>query len=374
MVVENRVVVSPMCQYSAEDGLVGDWHLVHLGGLARGGAGLVFTEMTDVSAEARISLGCAGMYRPEHAAAWRRIVDFVHQRSRAKICLQLAHAGRKGSTKLPWEGEDEPLEEGNWPLISASPIAYLSGGQVPRAMERADMDKVVGDFVRAAQWAIEAGFDMIELHMAHGYLLSSFISPLSNRRGDDYGGNLANRMRFPLEVFDAVRAVWPGDRPMSVRLSATDWVDEGGQSPADSVEVARMLKAHGCDIIDVSAGQTTPEARPVYGRMFQTPFSDQIRLEAGIPTIAVGNITSADQVNTIVAAGRADLCALARPHLSDPHFTLRAAAHYGHERQYWPPQYLAAKEQSARLAARENERELELRAAARPPSHRQAAE
>ena len=374
MVVENRVVVSPMCQYSAEDGTPNDWHLVHLGGLARGGAGLVFTEMTDVSREGRISPGCTGMYKPEHVAAWRRIVDFVHQQSRAKICLQLAHAGAKGSTKVQWEGEDVPLEEGNWPLISASALPYLAAGQVPKEMDRADMDRVVSDFEQATEAALAAGFDMIELHMAHGYLLSSFISPLSNRRQDAYGGALESRLRFPLEVFDAVRAAWPEERPMSVRISATDWVADGGLAPEDSVEVARLLKAHGCDIVHVSTGQTSPRAQPIYGRMFQTPFSDRIRHEAGIPTIAVGNITTADQVNTILAAGRADLCALARPHLSDPHFTLRAAAHYGYERQFWPPPYLAAKEQSARLAARDNERELELRAAARPPTHRQAAE
>ncbi len=241
-------------------------------------------------------------------------------------------------------------------------------------MDRADMDKVVSDFEQATEGALAAGFDMLELHMAHGYLLSSFISPLSNRRQDGYGGALEKRLRFPLEVFDAVRAAWPADRPMSVRISATDWVEQGGLAPEDSVEVARLLKAHGCDIVHVSTGQTSPRAQPIYGRMFQTPFSDRIRHEAGIPTIAVGNITTADQVNTILVAGRADLCALARPHLSDPHFTLRAAAHYGYERQFWPPPYLAAKEQSARLAARDNERELELRAAARPPTHRQAAE
>ena len=370
MTLQNRVVVSPMCQYSAIDGMPGDWHLVHLGGLAIGGAGLVFTEMTDVSADGRITPGCAGMYEPGHADAWRRIVDFVHANSRAKICMQLAHAGRKGSTKRPWEGEpDEPLEEGAWPTIAASGIPYRADSPAPKEMDRADMDRVRDDFARAAGWADEAGFDMIEVHMAHGYLLSSFISPLSNQRGDDYGGDIPARMKFPLEVLDAVRARWPDDKPISVRISATDWVEDGGLTGEDAVEVARLLAEHGCDIVDVSAGQTTEDAEPIYGRMFQTPFSDQIRQEAGIATITVGNITSADQVNTIIASGRADLCALARPHLSDPHFTLRAAAEYGYEPQYWPDQYLAGKSQSAALATQQREKETELLLAARPPSH-----
>ena len=374
MTVRNRVVVSPMCQYSAEDGTPNDWHLVHLGALAVGGAGLVYTEMTDVSPEGRISLGCAGMYKRQHVEAWRRIVEFVHTSSEAKMCMQLAHAGRKGATKLSWEGMDEPLEEGAWPIISASPIPYLPNSQVPKEMDRADMDKVRDDFVGAAKWAEEAGFDMIELHMAHGYLLSSFLSPLTNVRTDDYGGSLETRMRFPLQVFDAVRAVWPQEKPMSVRISATDWVEDGGLAGDDSVEMARLLKAHGCDIIDVSTGQATTEAKPIYGRMFQTPFSDQIRHEAGIPTIAVGAITTADQVNTIIAAGRADLCALARPHLTDPHFTQRAAAHYGYEQQFWPNPYLPAKEQSLRLAEQQNAREWELQMAAKPPRPGRSAE
>jgi len=369
MRLENRVVVSPMCQYSAEDGMPNEWHLVHLGGLAAGGAGLLFTEMTDVSRDGRITPGCAGMYRPEHVDGWRRIVEFVHRHSRAKFGMQLAHAGRKGSTKRAWEGLDEPLDAGNWPLISASPIPFLPGSQVPKEMDRADMDRVRDDFSRAAAQADEAGFDLLEIHMAHGYLLSSFLSPLTNIRDDGYGGSIENRLRFPLEVFDAVRVVWPAEKPISVRISATDWVEEGGQTGDDSVLVARCLKAHGCDIIDVSAGQTTPDADPVYGRMFQTPFSDQIRHEAGIPTMAVGSITSADQVNTIVAAGRADLCALARAHLTDPHFTLQAAAHYGHRDQAWPAQYLTAKAQAERLAQRENERIAELLAEAKPPTH-----
>ncbi len=337
LVLTNRVVVSSMCQYSAEDGMPDDWHLVHLGSRAIGGAALVMTEMTDVSRDGRISPGCAGMYRPEHAAAWRRIVDFVHENSPAKIGLQLAHAGRKGSTRLMWEGIDEPLENGNWSLISASPIAYLPHSQIPRAMDRGDMDRVRDDFVRAAQLAELAGFDILELHFAHGYLLSSFLSPLTNTRGDLYGRSLANRLRYPLEVFDAVRAVWPRCKPISVRISATDWV-QGGFDGDDAVEVARALKARGCDIIDVSAGQTTPDARPVYGRLFQTPFADRVRHEADVPTVTVGNISSYADVNSILVSGRADLCALARAHLFDPYWTRHAAV----EQNYplaWPNQY-----------------------------------
>jgi len=338
MTLQNRVVVSPMCMYSAKDGLVDDFHLVHYGARAMGGAGLVITEMTDVSAEGRITPGCAGMYEPAHVAAWKRIVDFVHERSAAKICLQLAHAGRKGSTRRMWEGIDEPLDEGNWPLLAPSPLPYLPHGQVPKEMDRADMDLVRDQFVRSTRMAEEAGFDMIEVHFAHGYLLSSFLSPLTNVRRDEYGGSLENRMRYPLEVFRAMRAAWPAHKPMSVRISATDWV-EGGFEAEDAVVLARALKEAGCDIVHVSTGQTTREARPVFGRMWQTRFSDQVRNEAKIPTIAVGNISTADQVNTILAAGRADLCALARPHLADPHWTLRAAAEQGFEGLAWPPQY-----------------------------------
>ena len=343
--LQNRVVVSPMCQYSAQDGLVNDWHLVHLGALATGGAGLVMTEMTDVSADGRITTGCAGLYAPEHAAAWRRVVDFVHAQSSAKIGVQIAHAGRKGATIHRWDRSDVPLPVGEaWELLAPSPIAWAPGFQVPRAMDVADMDRVCADFVRATGLAVEAGFDLLELHMAHGYLLSSFISPLTNLRDDAFGGDLAGRMRFPLQVFRAVRAAWPQAKPMSVRISATDWA-AGGLTGDDAVEVARMLKAEGCDLIDVSAGQTTPQSRPVYGRMFQTQFSDQIRNELGIATVAVGNIQDWDQVNTIVASGRADLCALARPHLVDPHFTLRAALEQGYTGPgvSWPRQYLAAR-------------------------------
>jgi len=351
LTLPNRVVVSPMAMYSAVDGLPGEFHLVHLGARALGGAGLVFTEMTCVAPEARITPGCAGLYADAHVAAWRRIVDFVHANSRAKIAIQLGHAGRKGSTRVGWEGYDEPLPDGNWPLLAPSPIAYGPQNQVPAAMTRADMDRVREQFVAATRRAVAAGFDLLELHMAHGYLLSSFITPVSNRRDDEYGGALENRLRFPLEVFDAVRAAWPPDKPMSVRLSATDWVPEGVDGD-EAVRIAAAFKAHGCDLIDVSAGQTTRAAKPVYGRMFQTPFSDRIRNEAGIATMAVGNITEFDQVNGILAAGRADLCALARPHLSDPHWTLRAAAEQGYAAQPWPLPYLAGKEQLERQRRR----------------------
>ncbi len=333
----NRIVVSPMCQYLAEDGMPGDWHLVHLGSRAVGGAGLVFAEMTDVSAEARISPGCAGLYRPEHAGAWKRIVDFVHRESDARIAIQLGHAGRKGSTRRMWEGDCEPLPEGGWPLVAASPLPYLPHGPVPREMTREDMERVVADFVRATGLAVDAGFDLLEVHMAHGYLLAGFISPLTNRREDAWGGTLENRMRFPLEVFDAVRAAWPADRPMSARISAVDWMP-GGIGAEDSVEVARLLKAHGCDVVDVSAGQTVPDQQPVYGRLFQTPFADRIRHEVGIATMAVGNISSYTDANTILAAGRADLCLLARAHLWDPYWTRHAAYELGHPLP-WPPPY-----------------------------------
>jgi anthraniloyl-CoA monooxygenase len=357
MTVENRVVVSPMDMYSAEDGTPNDFHLVHLGARALGGAGLIVTEMTCVSPEARITLGCTGMYKPEHVDAWRRVTRFVHRWSRSKICLQLGHSGAKGSTKLMWEGENEPLAEGGWTVMAASALPWKPGMQVPREMTRADMERVRDEFVRAASMAIEAEFDMLELHCAHGYLLSGFITPLSNRRSDEYGGSLENRLRFPLEVFRAMREVWPQDRPMSVRISATDWVEEGIDGGA-AVEIAKAFHLAGADIIHVSAGQTSPDARPVYGRMFQTPFSDRIRNETGIPTIAVGNITEPDQVNSIIAAGRADLCALARPHLADPHWTLHAAAQLGYKAQPWPVQYLTGKQQLERNLERQRQMEL----------------
>jgi anthraniloyl-CoA monooxygenase len=357
MTVENRIVVSPMDMYSAEDGAPNDFHLVHLGARALGGAGLIVTEMTCVSPEGRITYGCTGLYKPEHAEAWQRITRFVHRWSRSKICLQLGHSGAKGATRLMWEGMDEPLAEGAWPVMACSAVPYKTNLQVPREMDRADMDRVRDEFVRAARLAVEAEFDMLELHCAHGYLLSGFITPLSNRRTDEYGGPLANRLRYPLEVFRAMREVWPRERPMSVRISATDWV-EGGIDGADAVEIARAFHLAGADIIHVSAGQTSIDAKPVYGRMFQTPFSDRIRNETGIPTIAVGNITEPDQVNSIIAAGRADLCALARPHLADPNWTLHAAAQLGYTAQPWPVQYLAGKEQLERNLARQRQAEL----------------
>jgi anthraniloyl-CoA monooxygenase len=352
----NRIVVSPMATYSAVDGLPGDFHLVHLGGRALGGAGLIFTEMTCVTPEGRITPGCAGIYTGEQIAAWARIVRFVHGQSQAKLCLQLGHSGPKGSTRLGWEGMEQPLDAGNWPLLAPSAIVWSPGNQVPRAMDRADMDAVREAFVAGTRGAEAAGFDMVELHAAHGYLLSAFISPLTNRRDDAYGGSLANRLRFPLEVFGAMRAVWPAAKPMSVRISATDWVP-GGVDPAEAVEIARAFQAAGADLIDVSAGQTSIAAKPVYGRMFQTPFADRIRNEVGIATMAVGNITEADQANSILAAGRADLVALARPHLSDPHWTLHAAAAAGHQGQAWPKQYLPGKLQLDRLLAKEAARE-----------------
>ena len=351
MTVPNRIVVSPMDVYSATDGVPNDFHLVHLGARALGGAGLVFTEMACVSPEGRITLGCTGMYAPEHAKGWTRIVDFVHQRSPAKICLQLGHSGRKGSTKLGLEGTDIPMDEGNWAVMGPSPLAHRPTMQVPRAMSRADMDTVRDQFAHSTAMAVGCGFDMVELHCAHGYLLSSFITPLANQRTDEYGGSIENRLRFPLEVFTAMRAAWPGDRPMSVRISATDWVEDG-VTAQDSVSIARAFMTAGADIIHVSTGQTSPNARPVYGRMWQTPFSDRIRNEARIPTIAVGNVTEADQVNSIIAAGRADLVALARPHLSDPAWTLHAAAELGYTEQWWPWQYRSGKQQLERLIER----------------------
>jgi anthraniloyl-CoA monooxygenase len=348
LVIPNRVVVSPMCQYTAVDGTVGDWHLQHLGSRAVGGAGMVYAEMTDVSEEARISTGCAGLYRPEHVGAWKRIVDFVHGQTDAKIAMQLGHAGRKGATKSLWEGDGEPLDEGGWDIVSASPIPYFPGrSRTPRELDRAEMDTIVADYVRATDYAVEAGFDLLEVHMAHGYLLASFISPLTNERTDEYGGSLENRMRFPLEVFDACRAAWPDERPMSVRVSAVDWAP-GGIGPDDTVEVARMLSAHGCDVVDVSSGQTVPYQRPVYGRLYQTPFADQVRQEVGVSTMAVGNISSWMDVNTIVAAGRADLCLIARAHLFDPYWT-RHAAHMLGWPLPWPNQYASVSRYTPRF-------------------------
>ena len=352
MTLANRVAVSPMAQYKAVGGRPTDWHFAHYAERAKGGAGLVTVEMTCVSPEGRITPGCTGLYAPEHEAAWRRLTDFVHAETQARICCQIGHSGRKGSTQLGWEEMDAPLPHGNWPLISASAIPWSPRNAVPRAMDRADMDEVRDRFAAAAAMADRAGFDMIELHAAHGYLISSFISPLSNVRTDAYGGPLENRMRYPLEVFSAMRAVWPGEKPMSVRISANDWVGERGVTPAEAVAVASMFVAAGVDIVNVSAGQTSTEAEPVYGRMFQTPFSDRIRNETGAPTMAVGNIYAPDHVNTILLAGRADLVCLARPHLADPYWTLHAAAALGDDMAEWPAPYLAGRDQLRRLAGR----------------------
>lgn len=355
MTLANRVVVSPMAQYKAVDGCPTDWHFVHYAERAKGGAGLVYTEMTCVSPEGRITPGCPGLYAPEHEAAWRRLVDFVHAETAAKICCQIGHSGRKGSTQVGWEEGDAPLTAGNWPTISASAIAWSAANAVPKAMDRADMDRVTAEFVAATKMAARAGFDMIELHAAHGYLISSFLSPTSNRRSDAYGGSLENRLRYPLEVFAAMRAAWPAQKPMSVRISANDWVGDAGVTPSEAVEIARAFRAAGADIIDVSAGQTSTDARPIYGRMFQTPFSDRIRNEAGIATMAVGNIYEPDQVNSILMAGRADLVCLARPHLADPYWTLHAAVAMGDEGTAWPLPYLAGRDQARRLRERQQE-------------------
>ena len=353
MTLKNRVVVSPMAQYSAVDGVAGDYHLMHLGARAMGGAALVMTEMTCVSAHGRITPGCPGMYAPEHLQAWRRIADFVHAQSDAKIGMQIGHAGAKASTRVSWEGIDLPLPEGNWPLVSASPQQYLRGvSQWSREASADDLRTIEQEFVRSTEMAAAAGFDWLELHCAHGYLLSSFLSPLTNHRSDAYGGSLENRLRYPLQIFAAIRQVWPQDKPISVRISAHDWVD-GGMTPDDAVEIARAFKAAGADMIDVSSGQVSKDEKPVYGRMFQTPFADRIRNEAGIATIAVGAISEADHVNSIIAAGRADLCAVARPHLANPSWTLTEAAKIGYFDLAWPNQYYAGKSQLERNLERE---------------------
>ena len=351
--LKNRIVVSPMAQYSCVDGVPADYHLVHLGARAMGGAGMVIAEMTCPSADARITLGCPGLWNEAQRDGWKRIVEFVHANSDAKIAIQLGHAGAKGSTRLAWEGIDQPLDHGNWPLLSASPQQYLDGISAwSKAMTRADMDRVRDDFVRATRCAAEAGFDWLELHCAHGYLLSSFISPLTNQRSDDFGGSLAKRLRYPLEVFAAVRAAWPAWLPISVRISAHDWV-EGGITPDDAVAIARAFKAAGADLIDCSSGQVSKKEQPVFGRMFQTPFADRIRNEAGIATIAVGAISEADHVNSIIASGRADLCAVARPHLANPAWTLLESAKIGYSDVSWPKPYRAAKQQLERNLERE---------------------
>ncbi|WP_441276697.1 bifunctional salicylyl-CoA 5-hydroxylase/oxidoreductase [Tardiphaga sp. 172_B4_N1_3] len=365
MVLANRAVVSPMCMYSAEEGVPNDFHLVHYGSRAIGGAGLVFTEMVCVGRDARITPGCAGLWTDEQEAQWKRIVDFVHNTSAAKICLQLGHAGRKGATKLMWDGMDRPLADGAWDIVSASPLPYYPDSQVPAEIDRAAMDRVKAEFVAATIRGERCGFDMLEMHTAHGYLLASFLSPLTNKRTDEYGGSLENRLRFPLEVFAAMRAAWPAHKPMSVRFSATDWA-EGGNTGDDAVQIARAFAEAGVDLADISTGQTVKESRPIYGRMFQTPFSDQVRNEARVATMCVGNITSADQVNTILAAGRADLVALGRPHLTDPSFTIKAAAWYGAKGAYCPPQYMPGKDQIFRNSVRDKQDFEDLKIKAKP--------
>ncbi len=351
LTLKNRIVVSPMAQYSAVDGAVGDYHLVHLGARALGGAALVMVEMTSPTPEGRITPGCPGLWNDAQQAGFQRIVDFAHS-SQAHIGIQLGHSGPKGSTQLGWERIDEPLASGNWPLISASAVAYGEQNQVPRAMTRADMDALTAAFVESTKRAAAAGFDWLELHAAHGYLLSAFICPLTNLRTDDYGGSLENRCRYPLEVFTAMRDVWPVDRPMGVRISAHDWAP-GGNTPDDAVAIARLFKAAGCDVIDVSSGQTTRAAKPAYGRMYQTPFADRVRNEAGILTMAVGAIQEADHANSIIAAGRADLCAVARPHLANPAWTLHEAARLQTRALQWPRPYESGRDQLYRETARQ---------------------
>lgn len=362
LTLPNRVVVSPMCQYSAMNGEVNDWHLVHLGARATGGAGLVITEMTDVSAEGRITYGCAGLWNDAQQAAWARIVSWIHANSPAKVAVQLAHAGRKGSCSRPWEGDAplsaqasaNPNSEPAWETVAPSALPFNDGWPAPREMDRSDMDKVRDDFVAATQRALAAGFDMIELHMAHGYLLSEFLSPACNRRDDEYGGSLENRLRFPLEVFDAVRAAWPDDKPLAVRLSATDWLDDpdAGMTVDDTVSVTRTLGEHGCDLVDISSGGNTPASVIDFGRMYQVPFAERVRAETSVPVMAVGAISGHDQVNTILAAGRADLCALARPHLENPSIVLGASAAYEQYDQWWPAQYSPAKPRPRRTGRR----------------------
>jgi anthraniloyl-CoA monooxygenase len=350
--LKNRVVVSPMAQYKAIDGCPTDWHFAHYAERAKGGAGLIYIEMTCVSPEGRITPGCTGFYAPEHEIAWKRLVDFVHAETETKICAQIGHSGPKGSTQLGWQQSDAPLATGNWPVMAASDVAWSPANQMPKPMDRADMGRVREEFVASAEMAARCGFDMLEIHAAHGYLLSSFITPLTNLRADDYGGSLENRMRYPLEVFYAVRRVWPAEKPISMRISANDWVGDEGVTPEEAVEIARLLQAARVDICDVSAGQTSIRARPVYGRMFQTPFSDRIRNEIGIATMAVGNIYEPDHVNSILLAGRADLVCLARPHLADPYWTLHAAVQLGDRDVKWPDPYLAGRDQLYRLAER----------------------
>jgi anthraniloyl-CoA monooxygenase len=355
MELKNRIVVSPMAQYMAQDGIPNDWHLSHYGERAKGGAALVYTEMTCVSAVGRITPGCPGLYSPKHEKGWKKLTNFVHDFTEAKICCQIGHSGRKGSTNIGWEGMDKPLASGNWDVVSASAIPWSQDNATPREITKTEMDEVRDQFVASAQMADRAGFDMIELHAAHGYLISSFISPVSNTRRDAYGGSLEKRMSYPLEVFSAMRAAWPKAKPMSVRISANDWVGDAGVTPQEAVDIARLFADAGADLIDVSAGQTTTDANPVYGRMFQTPFSDRIRNDAGLKTMAVGNIYEADHANSILMAGRADLIAVGRPHLNDPYWTLHEGTKVGDRQAVWPRPYEAGRDQAWRLADREAE-------------------
>ncbi len=355
MTLKNRIVVSPMAQYKAVKGCPTDWHFTHYAERAKGGAGLVYVEMTAPSPDGRITHGCPGLYAPEHEAGWKRLTDFVHAETTAKICCQIGHAGRKASVQVPWEDDEAPLLEDAWKTIGPSPIAWSPAHPAPREMTLADMDRVAEEFGRATAMAKRAGFDMVELHAAHGYLVSSFISPMSNQRTDDFGGSLENRMRFPLRLLRVMRAALGEEKPISVRISASDWVGDKGVTPEEAVQIAKMFAAAGADIIDVSAGQTSTEAQPVYGRMFQTPFSDRIRNEADLATMAVGNITEADQVNGILLAGRADLVCLARPHLADPYWTLHAAVAAGDTATDWPLPYGAGRRQAERLREKQQE-------------------
>ena len=368
MRIENRVQVSAMCQYCAADGDTGDWHFVHYGSRGIGGAGIVSTEMLCTSANGRITPGCAGLWSAEQTERWRRITGFIHANGNSRVCAQIGHAGRKGATCIPWQGGiDQPLPDNAWDIIAPSPLPYQQNSRMPRAMTGEDMDRVEADFINATKNAVTAGFDMLELHMAHGYLLSSWISPYTNRRSDEYGGDLKSRMRFPLRILAAVRQEWPSARPVSVRISATDWI-AGGLSERDMLDMVFLLKENGADIINVSTGQVVSHEDPVYGRMYQAPFADQIRNETGIATIVAGNITSADQVNTLIAAGRTDLVALARPIMNEPQFVLNAAARYGYHEQCWPEQYQAGKFAAEMKAAKDNLEEIELRSNAKPPN------
>ncbi|MDO5626324.1 MAG: bifunctional salicylyl-CoA 5-hydroxylase/oxidoreductase, partial [Pseudomonadota bacterium] len=354
-------------QYSAQDGVVGDWHLMHLGARAVGGAAMTMVEMTSPTPEGRITPGCPGLYNDAQQAAFKRIVDFFHAQSDAAIGIQLGHSGPKGSTQLGWQQMDEPLPQGNWPLLAASAVPYGEQNQTPQPLTRADMDALRDAFVAATHRAAAAGFDWLELHCAHGYLLSSFISPLTNQRSDDYGGSLQNRCRYPLEVFTAMRAAWPQDKPMSVRISAHDWAP-GGLTPDDAVRIGTLFKTAGCDVIDVSSGQTTRAAQPVYGRMYQTPFADRIRNEVGIATLAVGAISEADHANSIIAAGRADLCAVGRPHLADAAWTLHEAARLQSRAVTWPLPYLSGRDQLYREAEKQKALQTQADTAAQRPA------